>query len=272
MNNEFRVQKGLLKSWKVRFSEKRSEQYMKNSVSFDHEGGNQMIQNVKHNLCLMALLFFMCCLLGCATADFGWGNRFYSGRPLPNSEIALVFAVNDCSIYDIRVETEKEEKIFGEKLVGWGPWDMLDLLPGRYIAGVIYSRSTAGPTTYELGGRVQLQLNVQAGNIYVIYPEITKESEFTKDMNSYARLIYTISNIRKDVGKWRPLFINMNDYTKEECQRKYGRGLDSCYEKDKILELATKYQQSERRIMSFRPFKKPIMNIWTRRDYNGVWR
>ena len=225
-----------------------------------------MIQNVKHNLCLMALLFFMCCLLGCATADYGWGNRFYSGKPLPNSEIALVFAVNDCSIYDIRVETEKEEKIFGFKSLGWGPWDMLDLLPGRYIAGFIYHRSNG-----DMGGRVQIQLNVQAGNIYVIYPEITRESELTKDTNNYALLIYK-TDVTQKVWKWRPLFINMNDYTKEECQRKYGRGLDSCYEKDKILELATKYQQSERRIMSFRPFKKPIMNIWTRRDYNGVWR
>jgi len=51
----------------------------------------------------------------------------------------------------------------------------------------------------------------------------------------------------------------------------YG-ALDSCYEKDKIRELATKYLQSERRIMSFRQFEKPIMNIWTKRLYNGVWR
>jgi hypothetical protein len=247
---------------------------MENSIGLDHAGGNQMIQNVKHNLSVMASLLFMCCLFGCATTDLGRGNRFYSGRPLPISEIALVFAVNDCFIYDIRDETEKEEKVFGDKMVGWGPWDMLDLLPGRYFVGVLYSRSTAA--TYELGGRVQVELNVQPGNIYVIYPEIKKESELTKDTNDYARLIFTTipaSNFtKKDIGKWRPLFINMNDYTKEECQRKFGRGLDSCYEKGKFLELATKYQQSERRIMSFHPFKEPIMNMWTKRVQNGVWR
>ena len=220
-----------------------------------------MIQNIKHNLSLASLLFFMCCLLGCATADFGWGNRFYSGKPLPNSEIVLVFAVNDCSIYDIRDETEKEEKIFGFKLLGLGPWDMLDLLPGRYIAGVIYSRSThgytysKGPSTgYTMGARVQVKLDVQAGNIYVIYPEMTRANERST---------------------WHPIFVSINDYSKEECQRKYGP-LDSCYEKDKILELATKYLQSERRIMSYHPFKEPIANIWetdgVRRIVNGVWR
>ena len=211
-----------------------------------------MIRNVEQNMFLSISLLFMCCLLGCATADIGWGNRFYSGTPLPKNEIALVFAVNNCSIYDIRDETEKEEKIFGEKLLGWGPWDMLDLLPGRYSAGVIYSRSTAGTytMTYATGGRVQAELNVQAGNIYVIYPEITRAKEGTT---------------------WRPIFVNIYDYSKEDCQREYGP-LDSCYEKDKIWELATKYLQSERRIMSYHPFEKPIMNIWTRRDYSGVWR
>jgi hypothetical protein len=208
-----------------------------------------MSQNVKLKTSLAVSLLSMCCLLGCATADFGWGNRFYSGKPLPSSEIALVFAANDCSVYDIREETEKEEKVFGDKLVGWGPWDMLDLLPGRYIAGVIYSRGGAG-TTYELGGRVEVQVNAQAGNIYILYPEFTRA---------------------KEKATWRPILVNFNDYSKENCQKMYG-ALDSCYEKDKIRELATKYLQSERRIMSFRQFEKPIMNIWTKRLYNGVWR
>jgi len=217
-----------------------------------------MIRNVKQNLSLTALLFFMCCLFGCATTDFGWGNRFYSGRPLPNSEIALVFAVNDCSIYDIRDETEKEEKVFGFKLLGWGPWDMLDLLPGQYIAGVIYMRSSHGytygkgpDTGLTMGGRVQVELNVQAGNIYVIYPEMTRANE---------------------KSTWHPILVDINGYNKEECQRKYGGGLNSCYEKDKILELATKYLQSERRIMSYHPFKKPTYDGFTRRDSSGVWR
>jgi hypothetical protein len=225
------------------------KQQLKNNVIADHEGGKEMSQNVKQKTSLAVSLLSMCCLLGCATADFGWGNRFYSGRPLPSNEIALVFAVNDCSIYDIRDETEKEEKVFGDKLVGWGPWDMLDLPPGTFIAGVIYSRSTAG-TRYELGGRGEVQINAQAGNIYILYPEFTKA---------------------KEKNTWRPILVNFNDYSKEDCQKMYGP-LDSCYEKDKIRELATKYLQGERRIMSFHPFEKPIMNIWTRRLYNGVWR
>ena len=208
-----------------------------------------MSRNVKQKTSLAVSLLSMCLLLGCATAGVGWGNRFYSGVALPKNEIALVFAINDCSIYDIRDESEREEKLFGDKLVGWGPWDMLDLLPGSYTAGVIYSRSTAG-TKYELGGRGQVRIDGQAGNIYVIYPEFIRS---------------------KEKNTWRPILVNINDYRKEDCQKMYGPS-DSCYEKDKISELATKYLQSERRIMSFHPFVKPTMDIWTRRMYNGVWR
>jgi hypothetical protein len=233
-----------------------------------------MIQKVKCILSLTALLFSVCCLVGCATADFGWGNRFYTGNPLPKNEIALVFAINDCFIYDIRNETEKEEKIFGLKLVGWGPWDMLDLVPGRYFAGIIYSRGTAG-TTYTMGGRVQTQINVQAGNIYVIYPEVTDETESNKHKDSYGRQINTTRNTKEAARKWRPIIVNFNDYSKEECQMRFGP-LDSCYEKDKIMELAAKYLHSERLIMTFRPFKEPIQKMWevdgVRGMYNGVWR
>lgn len=241
-----------------------------------------MIQKVKCILSLTALLFFVCCLVGCATADFGWGNRFYQGKPLPSSEVALVFATNDCSIYDIRNETEKEEKIFGFKLVGWGPWDMLDLLPGRYFVGVMYLRSNHGytygkgfTTGQTMGGRGQVQLNVQAGNIYVIYPEIMNETESNKDKDSYGRPISPAHNTKEAVRKWRPIVVNFNDYSKEECQKKFG-ALDSCYEKDKIMELAAKYLRSERLIMTFRPFKEPIEKMWevdgVRGMYNGVWR
>ena len=216
-----------------------------------------MIRQIKKRISLSISSFFMCSLLGCATADFGWGNRFYSGNPLPNNEIALIFAVNACSIHDIREETEKEEKVFGFKMVGWGPWDMLDLLPGRYIAGVIYSTTSHGyaygkghTTGITMGARTLVSLDARPGNIYVVYPEIIKTSD------------------RID---WRPILANINDYSKEECQRKF-RSPGSCHEKDIIMELAGKYLQSERRMMSYHPFEKPVMNIWTRRDYNGVWR
>ena len=208
-----------------------------------------MSRNVKQKASLAVSLLAMCCLVGCATANLGWGNRFYSGVALPKNEIALVFATNDCFIYDIRNESEREERLFGDKLVGWGPWDMLDLLPGIYTAGVIYKKSTAG-TKNELGGIGQVRINVLEGNIYVIYPEFIRS---------------------KEKNTWRPINVNINDYTKEDCQKMNGPS-DSCYEKDKILELATKYLQSERPTMNFYPFQKPIMDIWTRRTYHGVWR
>jgi len=96
-----------------------------------------MIRNVKQNLSLTALLFFMCCLLcDVQPTDFGWGNRFYSGRPLPIAKYALVFAVNMTgSIYDIRDENEKDGEWYWFQSYLLGPWDMLDLLPGQYIAG-----------------------------------------------------------------------------------------------------------------------------------------
>jgi hypothetical protein len=184
-----------------------------------------MIRDVKQKMFLAGSLLSMCWLLGCATTTFNQGHRFYSGTPLPNNEIALVFLVTGCSIYDIRNETEKEEKILGAR--GFlGPWDVLDLLPGRYTAGIIYTRISDRTAT--AGRRLQVELNFQAGNIYVIYPELTRA---------------------KEEQTWHPIFVNINDYSKEECQKH--SGLLECYEKDKISELASKYLQSERRIMSF---------------------
>jgi len=208
-----------------------------------------VIRKITQRMSFSISLLFISCLLGCATADFAGGNRFYSGVALPKNEIALVFAINDCFIYDIRNESEREERLFGDKLVGWGPWDMLDLLPGIYTTDIIYKKSTAG-TKNELGGIGQVRINVLEGNIYIIYPEFIRS---------------------KEKNTWRPIHVNINDYTKEDCQKMNGPS-DSCYEKDKILELATKYLQSERPVMNFYSFQKPIMDIWTRRTYHGVWR
>jgi len=60
-------------------------------------------------------------------------------------------------LFTIYGGNRKRGKGIWRKISWLGPWDMLDLLPGRYIAGVIYSRGGAG-TTYELGGRVEVQV------------------------------------------------------------------------------------------------------------------
>mgnify|MGYP003589540288 CR=1 FL=1 len=214
-----------------------------------------MAKNVRYNSALPVILLVTCHLLGCATADFSRGHRFYSGPPLPNKEIALVFAGINCTISDIRVETEQ-----GEKMLGDGPSDMLDLLPGLYIAGIRYSRTSEGfynpaatnyprPGSMTIGDRVQLGLDVRAGNIYIIYPEITG----TKGRET-----------------WRPVIVNINDYRKEECQ-KFNRW--DCVDKDRILELAAKYLKSERRIMTYHQLEKPYVmeSRGTRRVINGFW-
>lgn len=212
-----------------------------------------MIRNVKHKMSLAVSLLFMSCLLGCAISP---GHRFYSGSPLPSNEIALVFTVTGCSIFDIRDETENEGKIIGPRWI-WGPWDVLDLLPGRYVAGITYSKaseSTSGALKIRdttTGRRVQTELRVQAGNIYVIYPAFTQAMEREK---------------------WSPIFENLNDYSQDKCQKHNGP-LD-CYEKDRIWKLATEYLQSERTTMSYHPLEKPF--VWesdgVRRVVSGIWR
>jgi hypothetical protein len=111
-------------------------------------------------LCISALLLSLCSLLGCATPDEK-GHRFYSGPPLPDIQVALVYAIS-CDINDIREKDEKDVK-----RLGYRPSRELELLPGQYVAGVAFSRSTSTSfmgTTYTSsteGGEVQLDLHVQ---------------------------------------------------------------------------------------------------------------
>jgi hypothetical protein len=208
-----------------------------------------MTRKVINTLCLTAVSLFLCCMLGCVTM----GHRFYSGPPLPNSEVALVYAISDCRIQFIREEREKEEKHLGIK-----PQYMLELLPGQYNAilqfgrirekwQLILARQLRTQTFHRVGQRIQRELNVQAGNIYIIYPEFTETL-------------------------WRPIIVNINDYNVEECN-KYNAKESNCPDKDQIREWATKYLQSERLMMSYHPSEQQIsLGLEGVQHYiNGVW-
>jgi hypothetical protein len=99
------------------------------------------------------------------------------------------------------------------------------------------------------GDRTQIKFYAQAGEIYVIYAEITAPQG------------------RRREQTWRPIIVNINNYRKEECE-KY-----NCVDTDRIKELATKYLQSERRIMTYHPLEKPhvVESGGTRRVINGFW-
>ena len=181
-----------------------------------------MRRNVINTFCLAVLLLFVCCILGCARY---MGGRFYSGPPLPKNEISLIQADTHCYIYDIRNDKENDKKRFN--LVD--PLFRLELLPGQYIAGIVYRKISNTITT---AGPVEIKLNLQAGNIYIIYSEITGPS---------------------GNQTWRPIFVNINDYNKEECEKYNGRW--SCPDKDVISKWATKYLQGERRILNYHPSK-----------------
>jgi hypothetical protein len=193
-----------------------------------------MKKNISNALCLTFLFLFICSLLGCATYQ---GGRFYSGLPLPKNEVALVYAVLGCNIHGILDEREKEEKFLFCN--SYGPSKMLELLPGKYNTGMMYE------TYNSKGSGLRLDLNLQASNIYIIYPEIWHKGGMV----------------------WRPIIVNINDYTVEECNKYNGRG--SCPDKDKIREWATEYLQGERRILSYVPFNTP--KIQGKRVFNGCW-
>jgi len=171
-------------------------------------------------------------ICGCATTT-PVGHRFYFGPPRPNNEVALVYAVAGCSINDIRNESEKDLK-----KIAHDPPRELELLPGQYIAYVNFEQHHGIEITME-GGISQLRLSLQGGNIYIIYPEIEGRKEESKKF------------FKKAGETWRPIIVNISDYKREACRdSRYGL---SCPSKDRILELATKYLQSERRIMTYHP-------------------
>jgi hypothetical protein len=205
----------------------------------------RVIRNLIHALCLAVLFLFICSLLGCASFQ---GSRFYSGPPLQKNEIALVWGINTC-----RIDFLNDGKANEDKLLHWHMNSsaiysprILELLPGHYNAGITYQRQP----------RVQSRVNIQAGNIYIIYPEITSSSQFR-------------------IMTWQPIIVNVNDYNKEDCERAmngFKAPLD-CPDRDKIREWTMEYLQNKRPSMSYHLLDDPrIEEIEGERHfYNGYW-
>jgi hypothetical protein len=204
-----------------------------------------MLRKETHVLCLIAFLLFVCGLLGCATIPTA--HRYYSGPPLPNNETALIFTISTlssemhsggCEMKNIRGEGEKEAK-----KLGYGPSEMIEVLPGQYLANFQLAYQKEGHKEYV--SIEELKLNIQAGNIYVIYPEIEGKGPKT-----------TLKEFMwgKALGsKWRPKVVNINDYSDEECSDSRYRLM--CPGKDILQGRAAKYFESERRTISYHPSK-----------------
>jgi hypothetical protein len=214
-----------------------------------YKGAIQMNLNAKQTLSIAILLFFLCCLSGCATGS--GAHRFYSGPPLPKNEIALVYAVVDCHIHDVRNMREEETKYL-DYLKGDAASRMLELLPGQYMIGITYSRSSTAVgyetrRTQTLGDKVRLKISAGAGNVYIIYPSFNG-------------------------GKWQPIIANINDYSEEECEKHNKSG---CPNKEGISKRSNKYFLGERPIMIFHPLSETSYAIpvteEAKRDIKGFW-
>jgi len=175
-------------------------------------------------------------------------HRFYSGPPLPKNEVAFVYAVKGCQIRDVRDETEDETKYLD--VLKAAASDLLDLLPGRYVIGIVYksSKSTLDNRTLTLGDKVRLSLNAEKENTYIIYPAI-------------------------DGAKWQPVIVNINDYDMTECKK--SNKYEDCPSKEAIGKKITAYLKGERPILRFHPlsetpFYKPVTEE-AKRDIKGFW-
>lgn len=225
-----------------------------------------MFRIVTHAIRLTFILLLVCGLFGCAT--FPTAHRYYSGPPLPNDKIALIFtistystttlATHGCQMNNIRGESEKEAK-----KLGIGPSKMIEVLPGQYLANILLLYDVVGDEKYDSIEELklkkykkydsieELKLNVQAGNIYVIYPEIEGKGPKT----TFKEFMWG-----KALGsKWRPKVVNINDYSDEECS-------DSRYElrcpgKDIIRKMAARYLESERSTISYHPSNVFVVNV-----------
>jgi formylglycine-generating enzyme required for sulfatase activity len=114
---------------------------------------------------------------------------------------------------------------------------LYELLPGQYFANFryVYTEVTGSLLISNLGGSLQRKLNVQAGNIYIIYAEITGGPHSQK---------------------WRPIIVNINDYNKKECA-KYNRHHD-CPDKAEIQKMSMKYLQGERPVLPELSTRPPV--------------
>jgi len=96
------------------------------------------------------------CLVGC----FSTGYRFYSGNPRPRNEVSIFTTSGGCQCMTIEEEGQPAKSFY------YNPGS--ELLPGHYILRCGYI-STLGNTTSN--GAVNVEINMQAGHLYFIYPE-----------------------------------------------------------------------------------------------------
>jgi len=199
---------------------------------------------------MMRLFSFLVLLLGlyCQSVYPSEAHRFYSGPPLPKNEVAFVYAVKGCQIRDVRNEAEDETKYLD--VLKAAASDLLDLLPGRYVIGIVYksSKSTLDKRTLTLGDKAQLNLNAEKENIYIIYPAI-------------------------DGAKWQPVIVSINDYNTTECNKR--NKYEDCPGKEAIEKKIAAYLKSERPILRFHPlsetpYYKPVTEE-AKRDIKGFW-
>lgn len=177
----------------------------------------------------LLILSCVCCLAGCGALRSG--TRFYEGTAFPGNKVGILLAVSHCSFSEILDKREMDAKFLLSQP------STLELLPGQYLVSTVYIR--IGTYTNTAGRSVQRELDVQPGNIYVVYPEF-------------------ITN----TGNWRPIIMNIEDYSKEMCKRAEGGDWGTlCPEKSELQQRAAKYLQGERRIMHFHPSDKPVGNI-----------
>jgi hypothetical protein len=176
-------------------------------------GGNWMIKNGMRILFYLTVVIFVCSLLGCTK----WpGNRIYPGQPRPFNEVALVYCDLGTSITSIFEKGNNKNLISGFHL-------QLELLPGEYTAFIEFQTNLG---KHLMKGRTySLKLNLQGGNIYLIYPKIPN---FTT---------------------WEPIFVNINQYKKEDCMENYlAYGKLECKDVETIQEWAGLYLRGERRM------------------------
>jgi hypothetical protein len=188
-----------------------------------------MFRKVTHVLHTAILLFFVCGLLGCASFMADRDRRYYSGPLLPSNEVALVYTHPYCQMWGIRSEHENKDK----KIAPFGP-RLSEFLPGKYVATFHYYDGNKS------GGYISLNLNLSAGNIYIVYPQFAG--------NAFPG--YLILEGGATGETWRPIFVNITDYDQEKCMKEETNR--SCLNKKPVIEWASKYFQGERRTLTLR--------------------
>ncbi len=215
---------------------------------------------LKYNSIFALFFLFMSSLFGCVNGP--GAHRFYSGPPLPEDEIAIVYAIAGCRIRDVRNVIEKETKYLD--FMKDAASGMLDLIPGEYVIGITFRHSsdTMGKRTQSLGDKVRIKLDAHSGNVFIIYPEIG-----APDSKAYPR------EDQKRPETWRPVIVNITNYNFKECE--IHNPYEDCPNKDRITKKINEYLENDRPIMSFHPLSETPYYIpvteEAKRNIKGFW-